>query len=170
MILSDEALIGVGINDSKKLTPKLRERLFEAITYSAKSFSFQMIDNLEIDKINILKATHLAMKMAVDKLGVLPDILLIDGNSYAYKDIEFKTIVKGDALCYSISAASIVAKVMRDNWMINVAHREFPEYGFDRHKGYCTKLHVEKLRKYGPCKYHRKTFLKNLNLNISQLF
>ncbi len=150
-----------GIDDSKKLSEKKREMLFELIKEKAICYSVQMIDEQTIDKINILEATKLAMKNAIESMSVKPDIVLVDAINKLDVDVPIKGIVKGDALSYSIGCASILAKVTRDRLMCDLV-KEYPEYGFDKHKGYGTKQHIEALKTYGPCVYHRLSFLKFL--------
>lgn len=150
-----------GIDDSKKLSEKKREMLFELIKEKAICYSVQMIDEQTIDKINILEATKLAMKNAIESMSVKPDIVLVDAINKLDVDVPIKGIIKGDALSYSIGCASILAKVTRDRLMCDLA-KEYPEYGFDKHKGYGTKQHIEALKTYGPCIYHRLSFLKFL--------
>lgn len=148
-----------GINDSKKIPGKKREVLFNSITDNAFSYRIADIDNNIIDEINILEATKKAMKIASGNLAIKPEIILID----AVKDnfgVPSLSMIHGDALSYSIAAASILAKVHRDDLMKKYAEL-YPEYGFEKHKGYGTKLHIEMLKKYGPCPIHRKTFIKN---------
>lgn len=148
-----------GVNDSKKLSEKKREQLFDKILDECVSFGIGIADEKEIDEINILQATFLAMRRAVDNLSVKPDIALIDGNKKPGLDIEQWDIVKGDSKSASISAASILAKVSRDRYMLEMAEK-YPEYQFEKHKGYGTKLHYEMIEKYGVSPIHRKTFLK----------
>lgn len=150
-----------GVDDSKKLSEKKREELFAKIKEKAICYSIQMVDEQTIDKINILEATKLAMKNAVNSMKVKPDVVLVDAINKLDVDVEIRGIVKGDALSYSIGCASILAKVTRDKLMCDLA-KEYPEYGFDKHKGYGTKVHIEALKKYGPCVYHRLSFLKFL--------
>ena len=150
-----------GIDDSKKLSEKKRDMLFEQIKEKAICYSIQMVDEQTIDKINILEATKLAMKNAINSLDVKPDVVLVDAISKLDVDVEIRGIVKGDALSYSIGCASILAKVTRDRLMCELA-KEYSEYGFEKHKGYGTKVHIEALKKYGPCIYHRLSFLKFL--------
>lgn len=150
-----------GIDDSKKLSEKKRESLFEQIKEKAVCYSIQMVDEQTIDKINILEATKLAMKNAINELTIKPDVVLVDAISRLDVDMEIRGIVKGDALSYSIGCASILAKVTRDRLMCELA-KEYPEYGFEKHKGYGTKQHIEALKEYGPCVYHRLSFLKFL--------
>lgn len=150
-----------GVNDSKKLSPKKREALFSVIGKTAVSWAVGFATEQEIDKINILQATFLAMKRALEALSVKPDLALVDGNRTPPLGVETRTIVKGDALCESIAAASILAKVSRDRLMAEI-DRVYPQYRFAQHKGYGTALHVAMLKKYGPCPVHRKTFLKKI--------
>ncbi len=148
-----------GINDSKKLTAKKREMLEPLIKENAISFSVVDIDEKIIDEINILNATKKAMTAALDNLKTKPQMLLVDAVKHEF-GVPYKAIIHGDALSYSIAAASVLAKVHRDNLMLEYA-RMYPEYGFEKHKGYGTKEHVNALKKYGPCPIHRKTFIKN---------
>lgn len=150
-----------GIDDSKKLSEKKRNELAEKIKEKAISFSVQMVDELTIDKINILEATKLCMKKSIESMDIRPDIVLVDAINKLDTDVEIRGIIKGDALSYNIGCASILAKVTRDNLMCEL-DKEYPEYGFAKHKGYGTKVHIEALKKYGPCIYHRLTFLKFL--------
>lgn len=147
------------LNDSKKLTEKKREALFPLIKEQALSYSIATASHEEIDEINILQATFLAMRRAVEGLKIKPVYALIDGNGKPGLSIAEETIVKGDSLSASIAAASILAKVTRDHWMIEM-DREYPQYQFARHKGYGTKLHYEMLEKFGASPIHRATFLK----------
>lgn len=148
-----------GLTDSKKLTDKKRRELFPIIKEQAISYGIGFASEQEIDEINILQATFLAMQRAMDQLSVKPDLALIDGNRQKDFGIPAKTVVKGDSLSASIAAASILAKVTRDNLMLEQAER-YPQYKFDVHKGYGTKAHYEALREFGPCPIHRRTFLK----------
>ena len=150
-----------GLDDSKKLSEKTRERLFDIITGAALAYGVASADHLEIDRLNILNATFLAMNRAVAMLSVKPDITLIDGNRNNGINVCSRCIIGGDGKSASIAAASILAKVSRDRLMAEMAV-EYPQYGFERHKGYGTKLHFENLRKYGLCEIHRKTFLRSL--------
>ena len=150
-----------GINDSKKLSEKKREALFELITEKAVSYGIAMATAKEIDDINILQATFLAMRRAFEKLEDAPDLALIDGNRKPGLSCDEVTIVKGDAKCISIAAASILAKVTRDRYMKELDEKH-PEFCFAKHKGYGTKLHYEKIAEYGICDEHRRTFLKKL--------
>ena len=148
-----------GLNDSKKLTDKKRRELFPIIQEKAIAYGIGLASESEIDEINILQATFLAMRRALEQLTVRPEIALIDGNRETDFGLPVKTVVKGDSLSANIAAASVLAKVTRDNIMVEMA-RQYPEYGFEIHKGYGTKAHYEALRTYGPCSIHRKTFLK----------
>ena len=152
-----------GINDSKKLTPKKRENLFNKIVENQFKYSIGISSVEEIEELNILKASHLAMKRAVEAFKVVPDLILIDGNSSPLfsNNYNVQNIVKGDNVSYSIACASIIAKVTRDKFMIDIS-KQFPEYGFDKNKGYGTKSHIESIKKNGPCKIHRKLFLRNI--------
>ncbi len=150
-----------GVNDSKKLAEKTRKILFEKIKEAAISYSIAWASEQEIYDNNILKATFLAMKRAVDGLKIAPEIILVDGNGLPDFGIEAHAIIKGDSLSHSIAAASILAKVARDEYMLEEA-KKYPEYFFERHKGYGTKLHIEMLMKYGPCAIHRKGFLRKI--------
>lgn len=148
-----------GLRDSKKLTPKKRELLFPIIKEQAVAYSIAWATEEEIDEINILEATLLAMRRAVDGLKIKPDHLLIDGNTGILTDIETDLVVKGDSKSASIAAASILAKVARDHKIIELSEI-YPQYSFEKHKGYPTKLHYEMLDEYGPCPIHRRTFLR----------
>ena len=148
-----------GVNDSKKLSEKKREALFDNIINEAEDFSIASASAREIDEYNILNATFLAMKRAVDGLKTKPEYAMIDGNRLPPLDIPAETIVKGDAKSLSIAAASILAKVSRDRYMLEMAEK-YPQYQFEKHKGYGTKLHYEMLDEYGPCEIHRQTFLR----------
>lgn len=150
-----------GVNDSKKLSEKKRELLFDKIINECKDYSIGTASEKEIDELNILQATFLAMKRAVDGLSVKPDCALVDGNQIPNLDCDVTTVVKGDAKSESIAAASILAKVSRDRYMLEMAEK-YPQYGFEKHKGYGTKLHYEMIEKYGICDIHRKTFLKKV--------
>ena len=148
-----------GLTDSKKLTDKKRRELFPIIQEQAVAYGIGLASEQEIDEINILQATFLAMGRALEQLSVRPEIALIDGNRETDFGLPVKTVVKGDSLSVNIAAASVLAKVTRDNLMLELA-QQYPEYGFDIHKGYGTKAHYEALRKYGPCPIHRRSFLK----------
>ena len=157
-----EGLIIEGLNDSKKLTEKKREKLFDEIISSAISYSIQFVDNKTIDEINILEASQLAMRNAVEALDPKPDLVLVDGNIARNFPVDAVPIISGDAKSPSIAAASILAKVSRDRLCIEL-DKKYPQYGFAKHKGYPTKAHREAVIEYGPCEYHRITFLKFLN-------
>lgn len=148
-----------GLNDSKKLTDKKRRELFPIIKEMAISYGIGYASHEEIDQINILQATYLAMERALAQLDPKPDLALIDGNRAKDFGIPVKTVVKGDSLSASIAAASVLAKVSRDDLMLQLAE-EYPQYGFEIHKGYGTKAHYEALRTYGHSPVHRMTFLK----------
>lgn len=151
-----------GLNDSKKLTEKKREQLFDVICEKAIDYSIGVATEKEIDEINILNATFLAMHRAVEGLKIKPDYALIDGNQYPkIPFVTEETVVKGDAKSMSIAAASILAKVSRDRFMLEKA-KEYPEYCFEKHKGYGTKVHYEAIKEFGPSPMHRLTFLKKL--------
>jgi len=147
------------IKDSKKLTPKMRDKLFDYITENAVAYSVCCVDEGEIDRINILNATYKAMAAAVEQLSVRPDFVLIDGNSVKGISAPHKCIVKGDAKSYSIAAASIMAKVSRDRF-ITEYDKLYPEYNFKKHKGYGTAEHIAAIVKYGLSPIHRKSFTK----------
>lgn len=148
-----------GLNDSKKLSDKKRRELFPVIKEKAIAFGIGLASHEEIDEINILQATFLAMQRAIDQLKVKPDLALVDGNRSTDFGVPVQTVVHGDSLSASIAAASILAKVTRDDIMEAMAS-EYPGYGFEIHKGYGTKAHYEALRIRGACAIHRKTFLK----------
>ncbi|SCX84922.1 ribonuclease HII [Ruminococcus sp. YE282] len=157
VILPENTIID-GVNDSKKLSEKKREALFDVIKSSARSYCIAYATVEEIESMNILNATMLAMKRAVEGLDVKADYAMIDGNRLPDLKIDSEFIIKGDAKSMSIAAASILAKVSRDRLLRENA-KEYPEYQFDKHKGYGTKAHIEALKKYGPCPYHRMSFL-----------
>ena len=148
-----------GLNDSKKLTDKRRRELFPVITEQAIAYAIAFSDEKEIDTINILQATFLAMERAINQLSVRPEIALIDGNRQKDFGLPAETIVHGDSRSANIAAASILAKVTRDNWMLKAA-QDYPGYDFEIHKGYGTKAHYEALKVKGPCSIHRMSFLK----------
>lgn len=150
-----------GLNDSKKLSEKKREELYDIICKRAVAYAVFSVDEKRIDEINILNATFEAMNGAVNHLNTTPDYVLIDGNRIKGVTIPHETMVKGDAKSASIAAASILAKVSRDR-EISGMDKEYPEYGFAKHKGYGTKEHTEAILKYGPCKIHRRSFLKKI--------
>ena len=166
VILDDGVLIDY-LNDSKKLSEKRREELFDVIKKKARAYCVATASVAEIDKLNILQATMLAMKRAVEGLGLKPDIALIDGNKIPKLDCKAEYVIKGDAHSASIAAASVLAKVSRDRYMKELA-KKYPQYLFEQHKGYGTKLHYEMLEKYGISDVHRKTFLKKLTENADE--
>lgn len=145
------------VDDSKKLSEKRRDEAYDEIIEKALAYSVCYADESEIDTINILAATHLAMNRAVTTLTLQPNYVLIDGNSISGMMIPHETVVKGDSKSLSIAAASILAKVTRDRYIVEMA-KTYPQYGFEKHKGYGTKEHLEKIREFGPCPIHRKTF------------
>lgn len=146
-----------GLNDSKKLTPKKREELYPLIKRKALAIGLGRVGERKIDGINILKATHLAMKRAISHLGTRPDLLLVDGFKIPGVEIPQEAIIRGDEKSASIAAASIIAKVTRDRLMVR-CHKRHPEYGFHRHKGYGTERHIRALKRNGPSRIHRRTF------------
>ena len=161
VILPEDAVIE-GLNDSKKLSEKKREALYDVIKEKAIAFCVAYGTLEEIETLNILQATFLAMNRAIDGLAVKPDFALIDGNRVP-KDIKIpcETVVKGDGKSMSVAAASVLAKVTRDRLMLEY-DKKYPEYDFKKHKGYGTKEHTELIKKYGPCEIHRMSFLKNI--------
>lgn len=158
MPLDKEGIIDK-VNDSKKLTEKMRDRLFDEIKEKAIAYHVELVDEKTIDTINILNATKLGMLTCIENISVKPDIVLIDAVKL---DTEYETesIIKGDALSYSIACASILAKVTRDRYMLEL-DAKYPEYNFKKHKGYGTKEHIENLKKYGKSPAHRDSFIKN---------
>ena len=156
-VILDELNPIVGLADSKTLSPARRERLFDEIRAKSLCFAIAEASVEEIDRINILQATMLAMRRAVLGLRLKPSKVLVDGNRIPSIDVLAEAIVKGDALVRSISAASILAKVHRDNWCREI-HCDYPQYGFDSHKGYGTAVHMEALRTHGACPHHRRSF------------
>lgn len=147
-----------GINDSKKLTAKRREEVYEKLTsHPDINFALGIIEHRQIDEINILQASLKAMELAVQNLTIEPDLLLIDGNQLPSTGITSQAVIKGDSLSQSIAAASIVAKYSRDQIMMEF-HIKWPQYGFDKHKGYATKFHIQAIQEYGPCPIHRVSF------------
>lgn len=150
-----------GLNDSKKLSPKKREALYDEITEKAVAWSVASASVEEIDEINILNATHLAMRRAADGLKIRPDYCIVDGNSIKGLEIPHKTIIGGDAKSACVAAASVLAKVTRDRYITEIGAK-YPEYGFERHKGYGTREHTAAILEHGVLAIHRKTFLKKL--------
>lgn len=151
------------LNDSKRLTEKRREEVYEDIIRDAAAWAVGFATEQEIDRINIVNATFLAMRRAVEGLSIRPDFAYIDGNLYPHTGVTEQTLIKGDALCMSVAAASVVAKVSRDRFMLELAEK-YPAYRFEKHKGYGTALHYEMLEAYGVSPIHRRTFLKGLKL------
>ncbi len=151
-----------GLDDSKKLSDKKRRELFDVIKREAVSFGVAVASVEEIEEHNILRATFMAMNRAIAKLDVVPELAIIDGNRAAGIEMPARCIVKGDSKCADIAAASILAKVTRDEYMLAMAEK-YPEYHFEKHKGYGTKLHYEALREYGPSPIHRMSFLKKVH-------
>ena len=161
-VILPQGLVIDGLNDSKKITEKKREKLFDIICKEALSYGIAFATPEEIDEYNILNASQLAMRRAVAMLDPAPDLVLVDGNVAREFPMATQTVVKGDALSMSIAAASILAKVSRDRVMAELA-KEYPQYQLDKHKGYPTPLHMNLVRELGPSPIHRKTFLKFLN-------
>lgn len=151
-----------GLDDSKKLTEKKRERLFDVVREKSRAYGIGWASEAEIDEYNILQATFLAMRRAVEALPVPADWAMVDGNRMPPLPVPGETVVKGDGLSASIAAASVLAKVSRDR-LLRELDREYPQYGFARHKGYGTKAHYEAVKQYGVLPVHRKSFLKNLS-------
>ena len=160
-VLLPEGVVIDGLNDSKKLSEKKRDLLFPVIQENALAFGIGFADEKEIDEINILHATFLAMRRAFDAMQRRCDYVLVDGNRMPPMPVPGETVVKGDAKSPSIAAASILAKVSRDRVMLEYA-KQYPEYQFEKHKGYGTKAHVEALHAFGPSPIHRRTFLKKI--------
>ena len=160
VILPENTVID-GVKDSKKLSEKKREALFDVICETARSYSIAYASVEEIEELNILNATMLAMKRAVEGLDEKADYAMIDGNRTPDLEIESEFIIKGDAKSMSVACASILAKVSRDRLLYEYA-KDYPQYGFEKHKGYGTKAHTEALKEYGPCPYHRMSFLKKI--------
>ena len=161
VILPRDAVID-GLNDSKKLTEKKREALFDVVTERALTYGIASASVEEIEELNILNATFLAMNRAIDKLDPIPELALIDGNRSTGIAMPSRCVVKGDSRCADIAAASILAKVSRDRYMLTLAEK-YPQYHFEQHKGYGTKLHYEALREYGPSPEHRPSFLRKMH-------
>ena len=160
-VILPKGLVIPGLNDSKKLSDKRRRELFPIIQQEAVSFGIAFASQEEIDEINILQATFLAMRRAMEQLNPQPEFALIDGNRETDFGVPCKTVIKGDSLSANIAAASVLAKVTRDNWMMEAAEK-YPGYGFEIHKGYGTKAHYAALEKLGPCPIHRRSFSKKL--------
>ena len=149
------------LNDSKKVTEKRREVLFEQIVSTAVSYGIGVVSHDIIDDINILQATYMAMRLAVENMNVKPEVCLVDAVNVPELDIFQVPIIKGDAKSISIAAASVLAKVTRDRMMVGLGEK-YPQYGFEKHKGYGTKAHMEAIREFGPCPEHRKTFISSI--------
>ncbi len=170
VIFKDTEVADIGINDSKMLTPQKRDELYDIIKQHALTYSVAFIDNNRIDEINILNATFEAMNKAIAELKVEPEHLLIDGNRFRGSYLPYSTVIGGDGISISIAAASILAKVERDRYMMNKAHKKWPQYLFENHKGYGTKKHFEMLAEYGHCPIHRLSFLKKGKSKQTELF
>jgi ribonuclease HII len=162
VILKPEFKNTFGITDSKKLSEQKREELYDIIIDNSLAWAVERIENEVIDEINILQATQRAMHNAIKSLKIKPDELKIDGNYFIDMGIPYETIVKGDLKELVISCASILAKVTRDRWMIEVADKLYPQYLFAKNKGYGTAEHIEAIKKYGICPLHRESFLQNI--------
>ena len=160
-VILPAGLVIEGLRDSKQVTPRRREKLYDVITAEAVAWAETRVDEREIDEINILNARLKAMDLAIRELDPQPELALIDGNRDRGITLPHEMVVRGDSRSASIAAASILAKVSRDRYMEEMAAR-YPQYGFERHKGYPTKAHYEALRAHGPCPIHRLTFLKKL--------
>lgn len=158
-VILDEGVVIEGINDSKKLTEKKREALFDEICSKARAYCIASASVDEIERLNILQADFLAMQRAYNGLGMQAGIVLVDGNQLPQLDAEMKYVIKGDARSASIAAASILAKVSRDRYMKQMAEK-YPQYGFEKHKGYGTKAHYAAVDEFGLCEIHRKSFFK----------
>ena len=161
-VILPESCVIDGLNDSKKLTEKRREALFSVIEREAVAFGIGVASEAEIDEMNILRATYLAMNRAIEKLPIQPQLCLIDGNRNEGIVFPSRTVIGSDAKCACIAAASVLAKVSRDRIMLEMDEK-YPEYGFAQHKGYGTKAHYAALREYGPSPIHRLTFLKKMH-------
>ncbi len=161
-VILPPGLVIEGLNDSKKLTEARRSAIYDVIVHSAVSYGIAFASVEEIERLNILSATFLAMNRAIAMLDPAPTLALIDGNRNKGIDVQSRCVVGGDGLCASIAAASVLAKVTRDRYMLEMAEK-YPEYGFERHKGYGTKAHYAALREFGPSEIHRRSFLKNMH-------
>lgn len=161
-VILPKGLVIDGLNDSKKLSEKKRDELFDRIKESAISYGIAFASVEEIESLNILSATMLAMNRAIAQLEPAPELALIDGNRNKEIEINSRCVVKGDSKCADIAAASILAKVTRDRYMLQMAEK-YPQYHFEKHKGYGTKLHYEALREYGPSEIHRMSFLRKMH-------
>ena len=156
-VIFPKGILIEGVNDSKKCSPKQREKLFSLIMDQAMSIGIGIVDHEVIDRINILQAATLAMRKSIENMNVQPEFSIIDGNSFKHETLKFQNIVRGDEKSFTIAAASIVAKVTRDQLMRDLDIR-FPQYGFARHKGYGTRQHIDAIRRYGLCEIHRRSF------------
>ncbi len=161
-VILPKGLEVAGLNDSKKLSAAKRDALFDEIKEKATAYSIAFSTVEEIETLNILGATMLAMNRAIEGLNVNPELALIDGNRNKDIKLNSRCVIKGDSLCADIAAASVLAKVSRDRYMLEMAEK-FPEYHFEQHKGYGTKLHYEALREHGPCEIHRPSFLRKMH-------
>ena len=164
-VILPEGLVIEGLNDSKKLTEKKRDKLYDEITTKAVAWSVGLATPAEIDELNILKATFLAMKRAVEGLGVIPEYLLVDGNRDPKIGLPTATLVKGDGKAACIAAASIIAKVTRDR-ALDELDKQYPQYGYANHKGYPTKAHYAAIAEHGITEHYRRSFLKTLDKHI----
>ena len=158
-VVLPEGVLIEGLNDSKKLSEKKREKLESEIKEIALAYAVATASVEEIDELNIRNATYIAMNRAIEALGIKPDYVIVDGDCIKECNYPHECVVKGDAKSMSIAAASILAKVSRDRHMLEMAQK-YPQYGFEKHKGYGTKAHIEALKEFGPCEIHRKTFIK----------
>lgn len=160
-VMLPRGLVIPGLNDSKKLSPKKRDALYDAIVEQAVAYGVAFATVEEIEKLNILEATFLAMNRAIELLSEKPALALIDGNRNTGIHVSSQCVIGGDGKCAEIAAASILAKVTRDRYMLQMAE-QYPQYGFEKHKGYGTAAHYTALREYGPCPIHRPSFLKKM--------
>ena len=158
-VVLPEGVLIEGLNDSKKISEKKREKLFDEIKEIALAYAVATASVEEIDELNIRNATYVAMNRAIEALNIKPDYVIVDGDCIKECNYPHECVVKGDAKSMSIAAASILAKVSRDRHMLKMAQK-YPQYGFEKHKGYGTKAHIEALKEFGPCEIHRKTFIK----------
>ena len=158
-VVLPEGVLIEGLNDSKKISEKKREKLFDEIKEIALAYAVATASVEEIDEFNIRNATYIAMNRAIEALNIKPDYVIVDGDCIKECNYPHECVVKGDAKSMSIAAASILAKVSRDRHMMEMA-KKYPQYGFEKHKGYGTKAHIEALKEFGPCEIHRKTFIK----------
>lgn len=161
-VMLPRGLVIPGLNDSKKLSPKKRDALYDAIVEQAVAYGVAFATVEEIEKLNILEATFLAMNRAIEQLSEKPALALIDGNRNTGIHVSSQCVIGGDGKCSEIAAASILAKVTRDRYMLQMAE-QYPQYGFEKHKGYGTAAHYAALREYGPCPIHRPSFLKKMH-------